>query len=130
MRFLLDVGISIDVTHFLQSIGHDAEHLHQLGLESLPDAEILARAVRDKQIVITHDLDFPNLLAASSSELPSVIVLRLRNMRPERVTQRLRSVLAGHSSDLEKGAVLSVSELQIRLRRLPLDPSGKSQVRK
>jgi predicted nuclease of predicted toxin-antitoxin system len=124
MRFLLDMGISVDVVRFLQSLGHDAEHLYQSGLDRLPDSEILARAVRDQRVVITHDLDFPNLLAASSADLPSVIVFRLRNMRPERVIPRLSSVLGSHSSDLEKGAVLSVSELQIRLRRLPLDLPG------
>ena len=124
MRFLLDMGISVDVAQFLQSLGHDAEHLHQLGLDRLPDSEILARAVRDKRVVITHDLDFPNLLAASASDLPSVVVFRLRNMRPERVIPRLRSVLGEYSGDLQKGAVLSVSELQIRLRRLPLNLPG------
>lgn len=124
MRFLLDMGISIDVAAFLQSVGHEAEHLHQLGLGSLPDSDILARAVRNKQIVITHDLDFANLLAASSLALPSVIIFRLRNMRPERLIPRLSSVLSDHSGDLAIGAILSVSELQIRLRRLPLTADG------
>ena len=124
MRFLLDMGISVDVAAFLRSIDCDTEHLHELSLGTLSDAEILVRAVRDNRILVTHDLDFANLLAASSAGLPSVIIFRLRNMRPERVIPRFRSVLADHSGDLEKGVILSVSELQIRLRRLPLDASG------
>lgn len=124
MKFLLDMGISTAVAAFLRSIGHDAEHVHELGLGTLSDAAILSRAVRGGRVVITHDLDFANLLAASSSELPSVVLFRLRNMRPERVMTRLSFVLANYASDLDKGAIISVSELQIRLRRLPLDASG------
>jgi predicted nuclease of predicted toxin-antitoxin system len=124
MRFLLDMGISVDVADFLRSAGHDAEHLHELKLGTLSDSDILARAVSEDRIVVTHDLDFANLLAASSAKLPSVIIFRLQNMRPEKVVPRLSSLLADHSRDLEKGAILSVSEVRIRLRPLPLDASG------
>ena len=128
MRFLLDMGISVGVVAFLRNAGHDAEHLQDLGLGKLSDSEILAYALRERRTVITHDLDFANLLAASSSRLPSVIIFRLRNMRPERVIQRLHTLLPSHSVDLEKGVVLSVAELQVRLRRLPLDSSGSPRL--
>ncbi|MFO0422451.1 MAG: DUF5615 family PIN-like protein, partial [Planctomycetia bacterium] len=110
MKFLLDMGISVEVAAFLRSTGHEAEHLHELRLGTLSDSDILARAVSENRIVVTHDLDFANLLAASSAKLPSVIVFRLQNMRPEKVISRLYSLLADHSGDLEKGAILSVSE--------------------
>jgi predicted nuclease of predicted toxin-antitoxin system len=126
MRFLLDMGISAGAVAFLRNAGHDAEHLQDLGLGKLSDSEILAYALRERRTVITHDLDFANLLAASSSRLPSVIIFRLRNMRPDRVIQRLHALLTRHAADLEKGVVLSVSELQIRLRRLPLDSSSNA----
>jgi predicted nuclease of predicted toxin-antitoxin system len=42
MRFLLDMGISVDVAAFLRSTGHDAEHLHELRLGTLSDPGILA----------------------------------------------------------------------------------------
>jgi len=127
MKFLLDMGISVEVAAFLRSTGHEAEHLHELRLGTLSDSDILARAVSESRIVVTHDLDFANLLAASSAKLPSVIVFRLQNMRPEKVISRLYSLLADHSGDLEKGAILSVSELRIRLRPLPLDTSGSGR---
>jgi len=124
MRFLLDMGISVDVAGFLRNHGHDAVHLRELGLGTLPDSDILDRARSETRVVVTHDLDFANLLAASAAELPSVDIFRLQNMRPEKVIPRLCSLLADHSRDLEKGAILSVSELRIRLRSLPLDASG------
>jgi predicted nuclease of predicted toxin-antitoxin system len=123
MRFLLDMGISPDVVATLRDLGHDAVHIHELGLGTLSDTEIMRLAIREGRTVITHDLDFANLLAASAASLPSVILFRLRNMRPERVMARLRVVITAHAADLEAGAVISVSELQVRMRHLPLDAS-------
>ena len=123
MRFLLDMGISVDVIPELRGLGHDAIHVHELGLGTLSDTEIMRLAVREGRTVIAHDLDFANLLAASAASLPSVILFRLRNMRPERVVARLWAVITAHATDLEAGAVISVSELQTRVRHLPLDAS-------
>ena len=121
MRFLLDMGISPGVAGSLHSLGHDAEHLHDLGLDTLPDAEILAKALREGAVLVTHDLDFSHLLAASGAMLPSVILFRLRDMRPPNVVARLRAVIGSHASALAAGAVVSVTESQIRIRELPLD---------
>jgi len=123
VRFLLDMGISVDVAEKLRDLGHDAVHLHVLGLGTLSDADIMRMASREGRTVIAHDLDFGNLLAANAASLPSVILLRLRNMRPEAVMSRLRAVVVAHAMDLEAGAVISVAELQIRIRHLPLDAS-------
>jgi len=47
-------------------------------LMKLPDAEILQKARSENRIVLTFDLDFGDLLAASGENLPSVIIFRLR----------------------------------------------------
>lgn len=122
MRLLLDMGISVGLTDVLRSHGHDAVHLHERGLDTLPDPEILQLANVEKRIVITHDLDFTDLLATSAAILPSVVIFRLRNMRPERVLVRLLAVLAEHPADLGQGTIISVTESQIRKRTLPLEP--------
>ena len=46
-------------------------------------------------------------------------------MHPERVNQYLREILAQHLTSLERGTVMSVSEGQIRLRQLPLQPEDQ-----
>jgi len=92
MKFLADIGISPDVVRELSRRGHDAVHLAELGLDRLPDADILALASEQGRIALTHDLGFAELLAAARSTLPSVVTFRLRNMRPEKVIEHL----AGH----------------------------------
>lgn len=44
MRFLADMGISPKTVAFLRGLGHDAVHLHALGLDRLPDSAILELA--------------------------------------------------------------------------------------
>jgi predicted nuclease of predicted toxin-antitoxin system len=92
MKFLADMGISPKTVSFLQNLGYQAAHLHQEGLDRLSDSEILKQARLVGSILLTHDLDFGDLLAASEAELPSVIIFRLRNMRPEQVNLHLNSI--------------------------------------
>ena len=123
MKFLADMGISPKTVAFLQALGHSAEHLHHQDLDRLPDSAILDKARSEGRILLTHDLDFGELLAASGTRLPSVIIFRLRNMHPERVNRYLRVIISQHRALLEQGAIISVAEGQIRVRPLPLRPN-------
>ena len=119
MRFLADMGISPRVVLFLAGLGHEAVHLRDQGLERLPDSEILRKARHEDRILLTHDLGFGELVAASGEQLPSVVIFRLRNMQPSRVNLYLESVVSGYRDSLEEGVVVSVTEGQIRSRTLP-----------
>ena len=120
MKFLADMGISPKTVSFLRDLGHQAVHLHEEGLGRLSDSEILEKARREESIVLTHDLDFGDLLAASGAQLPAVVIFRLRNMRPERVNLYLQNIITHHAKALDHGAVATVAEGGVRIRRLPL----------
>ena len=120
MKFLADMGISTKTVAFLHGLGHDAVHLSEQGLERLPDAGIVEKARQEGRIVLVHDLGFGELVAASGARLPSVITFRLRNMHPDRVNGALQSIISQHEEALECGAMISVTEGQVRVRRLPL----------
>lgn len=121
MKFLLDMGLAPGTAAFLRRLGHEAVHLHDEGLDELPDPQILERAREDGYVLLTHDLDFPELVAASRAALPSLVVFRLRNMRPQNVELHLQKVLEQSREALERGAVVSVMEGTIRIRLLPFD---------
>lgn len=86
MKFPADMGISPRSTAFLNAPGHNATHLVQEWLATLPDSEILDKARREDRILLTHDLDFGELVAASGATLPSVVIFRLKNMQPDHLT--------------------------------------------
>jgi predicted nuclease of predicted toxin-antitoxin system len=121
MRFLADMGISPATVAFLRDQGHDAIHLHEQDLDRLEDSCILEKGLLEARVILTHDLDFAELIAASAARLPSIVIFRLRNMRPEMVNDYLHTVTTDHRAALEQGAVVSVSERQIRVRLLPIE---------
>ena len=120
MKFLADMGISPNTVAFLQGLGHDALHLHDQSLDRLPDPAILEKTRHEERILLTHDLDFGELVAASGAKLPSVIIFRLRNMRPEQVNLYLQGIITQHQAAIEEGAIISVTEGHIRVRVLPV----------
>ncbi len=120
MKFLANMGISPMTVEFLRQAGHDALHLHAAGLDTLADPLILEKARQEGRILLTSDLDFTDLLAASGEALPTVVIFRLRSMVPDNVNRHLAMLLAQHSADLEQGVIVSVAEDHIRVRRLPI----------
>ena len=120
MKFRLDMGISPRVSQSLREQEHDAIHLFEEGLDRLPDSEILTKARVEGRILLTHDLDFGDLLAASGANLPSVILFRLSDMRPASVQLHLTRVLTDYGLDLERGAIISLGDRRIRVRALPI----------
>ncbi len=126
MRFLADMGISPKTVAMLRDLGHDAVHLHEQGLNTLQDEDILAKALRERRNLLTHDLDFAELVATGGTELPGVVVFRLRNMSPINVDNYLRAVIDRHGQVLEQGAIISVTEGRTRVRPFPIEGDNKN----
>ncbi len=120
MRFLCDMGLAQSTLTFLSKKGHDAVHLRDEGLHRLSDIDITKKARKEGRIIITFDLDFGDIMAASGEISPSVIILRLDDQRPQQVNNRLGQVLAESYQSLIKGAVISVDENRHRVRMLPI----------
>jgi len=120
MKFLADMGISPRIVGYLLEQGYDAKHLLDDELGTMPDHEILLKARAENRILLAHDLDFADLVAASGEQLPSVIIFRLSNMRPDHVKQHLASIIKNNADSLLEGCIMSVQEHAVRVRKLPL----------
>ena len=121
MKFLADMGISPRTVHYLRKLGHEAVHLHERQLDRLADPEILAMARREEHVLLTHDLDFGELVARSKDSLPSVVTFRLRDMRADNVNRHLGALLMQYVDVLSAGAIMTVTEGRIRVRQLPFE---------
>jgi predicted nuclease of predicted toxin-antitoxin system len=124
MKFLLDMGLSRRTAEFLRDHGHDAIHLRDQGLQRLSDERIVEKAIDERRVVLTHDLDFGRIVALSQGRLPSVITFRLTDMRTAEVNRRPKDVLSRFASTLEEGALISVTDNAVRIRRLPVGKSA------
>lgn len=76
MRFLIDMPLSPELASWLRERGHEADHASAVGLHNAKDQRIIEIAREQNRIIITADLDYPQLLAVSRAKDPGVILLR------------------------------------------------------
>ena len=125
MRFLADMGVDVWIVRWLRDQGHDAKHLRDEGLQRLPNGEIFHKALAERRVIITFDLDFGEIAALAKGRTISVILCRLHNTRTPHVIERLSAVLGDSMNALEQGAVVVVEESRHRIRYLPFGHSGE-----
>ena len=107
------------VVNWLRAEGHDVVHLRDEGLQRLPNGEIFEKAVSERRIVLTFDLDFGEIIALSAGRRAGVVLFRLHNTRTPHVIDRLARVLTESGPALEEGAIVVVEESRHRIRRWP-----------
>ena len=71
-------------------------------------------------VVLTYDLDFSAILAATQGHKPSVVQIRSGNISPEYFGPAIIPLLRQMSTELETGAVMTIDLPKSRLRLLPL----------
>jgi predicted nuclease of predicted toxin-antitoxin system len=120
MRFLLDMPVSPGLVELLTGRGHHAEYASHLGLYQATDEELVILARQTGSIIITADLDFPQLLALSGAPDPGIILFRGGAYADAEMRALLMRVLdAIPEADLIN-AICVVDRRRVRLTRLPL----------
>lgn len=120
MRLLLDVSISSKLVEPLTQLGHEVEAWASIGADNAPDHVILEHAASNDRIIVTHDLDFGTLLAASGARTPSVIQFRTEDVRPLAMVPLVQRALEQFRAELAEGALIVVHEHRTKAAILPL----------
>jgi len=120
MKLLIDMNLSPRWVRTLADAGIEAEHWSSLGEANATDAAIMTFARTKGYVVLTHDLDFSAILAATKGEKPSVVQIRSENVSPEGIGESVIGALRQMTDLLEEGALLTVDPARARLRVLPL----------
>jgi predicted nuclease of predicted toxin-antitoxin system len=120
MKFLLDMPVSPMLLGVLSEFGHEGIHAHQIGLDRAADTDLVSLARRESRVVITADLDFPQLLALSSAEGPGLILFRGGNYSDREMCDLLERVLTSVSPDVLASSVCVVDKRRVRITGLPL----------
>ena len=118
MKFLVDQAVSSQVSRDLTGAGHDALHVREIGLGAANDETILRRAADEGRVVITQDTDFGTLLTLGGWQAPSVILLRLRDGRPETHSRAVLGSLSAVEAELREGVIVVLSDATLRIRKL------------
>lgn len=124
MKLLVDMNLSPRWVGVLADAGIAAAHWSTLGPSHAPDSAIMAFAAANDYVVLTHDLDFSAILAATHGEKPSVVQIRAGDVSPNVIARQVIAALRQMASELEEGALLTVDPNRTRLRVLPLQSRG------
>ena len=120
MKLLVDMNPSPSWVERLARHGFEAVHWSTIGTATAPDVEILAWANDHEFVVLTNDLDFSAILAASAGASPSVVQIRTQDLLSDVVVSIVAKALDAHREDIGRGALLSIDEAGTRVRVLPL----------
>src|SRR5579862_5390195 len=108
MRVLIDMNLTPRWAGYLINAGHDAAHWSSIGPFSAKDSEICEYARRHNYVLLTNDLDFPQILAHTKKTGPSVILLRGEPLLPEARGTALLHAIEGWQTEISQGAVITI----------------------
>lgn len=100
----MDAQLPPALARYIESRGHEAEHVADLGLDSAPDRRIRARAAESGTVIITKDEDFAVHLLLHDG--PPVVWVRVGNTRRVELLRRFDAELARIIAALERGDTL------------------------
>jgi predicted nuclease of predicted toxin-antitoxin system len=121
MRILIDMNLTPRWVPFLGSAGHEAVHWSSVGSRSAKDGEICDYARQYGFVILTNDLDFPQILAYTRQTAPSVVLLRGEPLVPEVRGSALLGALQDGEVELHQGAIVTLDwSDKPRARVLPL----------
>jgi predicted nuclease of predicted toxin-antitoxin system len=120
MKLLVDMNLSPRWITLLRDAGWESTHWSQVGHATARDSEIMAYAAANDFVVLTHDLDFGAILAATRGKKPSVAQVRNEDVSPEAIGKQIVAALHIAQAELEAGALLTIEIDRTRLRLLPL----------
>ena len=120
MKLLIDMNLSPRWVETLTDAGIEAVHWSSVGAITALDSEIMSYARSNGYIVLTHDLDFSAILAATQGNKPSVVQIRAENIRVEAIGKQVILALRQMETELQEGALLTLDANRTRLRVLPL----------
>jgi predicted nuclease of predicted toxin-antitoxin system len=120
MKILVDMNLSPGWVSFLTGAGIEAVHWSEVGSGNAPDSDLMQWAAERGYIVLTADLDFGAILAASQRIGPSVIQVRNDILTPRAIGGAVVAAIQQSRQELLDGALVSVDAARARLRILPL----------
>ena len=114
------MNVSRELGKRLIAHGHNCRHLGDIGMAQASDMIIVEEARRNNEIIVTHDLDYGNLLAFSGKRYPSVIIIRLRNTHQDNLLNRIMDIWTEIERPLLDGVIVVLEDDALRIRRLPI----------
>ena len=114
MRFIVDESTGAAVVRHLRAAGHDVLAVTD-AMPQAGDPDILARAVRERRVVVTNDKDFGELVFRDGQAHGGVLLLRLQDESSANRVRVVRTVLERYASRLSNSFIVA-TDGYVRIR--------------
>lgn len=120
VQIVVDMNLSPEWVPALTNAGYPAVHWATIGDPRATDREITQWAKQNGYVILTHDLDFGAILAATNARFPSVLQVRSQDTMPEVMAPAVIRILEEYRSQLLSGALVVFNQMTSRVRILPI----------
>lgn len=105
MKFVIDAQLPPALARRLIELGHEAIHVHEIGLSQSPDRAIWAHAAETGAVLISKDEDFA-LMRIWNNAGPAIIWVKLGNVRRRALLKAFDDRLVQLVAAIERGEKL------------------------
>jgi predicted nuclease of predicted toxin-antitoxin system len=120
VKILIDMNLSPEWCGALEVPGWEVRHWSKLGPHDATDKQLLEWARENHHVLLTQEMDFPQLLFQTQAGSPSVVLLRLENELDTLQQDRVKRAIVQSSDLLEKGCLMVIDSAHVRVRSLPI----------
>lgn len=118
------MNLSPKWVEFLKAAGFESAHWSALGAANAPDPELMAFTKTHDYVILTNDLDFGSILAASGGNGPSVLQIRADDLSIRSIGKSIITALRQAEEAIEAGALMTVDPRRARDTMLPIGDLG------
>jgi predicted nuclease of predicted toxin-antitoxin system len=93
MKLLVDMNLSPRWVKLLADADIEAAHWSSIGAANAQDVDIMGFTRVNGYVVLTHDLDFGAILAATQANKPSVVQIRSEDVNPDIIGKQVVAAL-------------------------------------
>lgn len=105
MKFLVDQQLPPALAGFIESQGHIAQHVRELGLKEAEDRIIWRLASENDMIIVSKDEDFYFFASVPENKV-KLLWLRMGNCRTSKLLETFKTQLPGVITAFESGSVI------------------------
>jgi len=120
VKIVIDVNLSPRWVNALGQLGDEAVHWSSIGKLNADDVTILEWVRDNGGVLLSCDLDFGTILAATGAHGPGVIQIRGSDVLPELIAERVAAVIVDLETDLRAGVLVSLDMDHAGVPVLPL----------
>ena len=116
LRFLLDECMPVYIRTLLRERGHEVFDPREMGMRGADDESLLEIAARERQIIVTRDLDF-NLISLKRLRPAGVILVRYpETLGPRTVTRLFEAFINTGGLERALGNIVVLTPGRARFR--------------